>query len=94
MPVIYVEGPPIQEVDKKRTLVAKLTEAAVEAFLDGRIGFGEIVPLVEMILNRTEPGAEVTLEDLLAADVWARRQVGEMISTAAGERRAGERQST
>jgi 1-deoxy-D-xylulose-5-phosphate reductoisomerase len=69
-------------------------EAAVEAFLDGRIGFGEIVPLVEMILNLTEPAAEVTLENLLAADVSARRQVGEMISTAAGEPRAGERQST
>jgi len=69
-------------------------EAAVEAFLDGRIGFGEIVPLVEMILNLTEPGAEVTLENLLAADVWARRQVDETISTAAGESRVGEREPT
>ena len=69
-------------------------EAAVEAFLEGRIGFGEIVPLVEMVLNISEPAAEVTLEDLLAADEWARRQVDETISAAGGKQRAGERGPT
>ncbi|MGB2824297.1 MAG: 1-deoxy-D-xylulose-5-phosphate reductoisomerase, partial [Phycisphaerae bacterium] len=69
-------------------------EAAVEAFLEGRIGFGEIVPLVEMVLNISEPAAEVTLEDLLAADEWARRQVDETISAAGGKQRAGERRPT
>jgi 1-deoxy-D-xylulose-5-phosphate reductoisomerase len=69
-------------------------EAAVEAFLEGRIGFGEIVPLVEMVLNISGPAAEVTLEDLLAADEWARRQVDETISAAGGKQRAGERGPT
>ena len=58
-------------------------EAAVEAFLDGRIGFGRIVPIVESIVNQTPPTAEVTLKALLEADQWARRQVEAMLSGAA-----------
>lgn len=49
-------------------------EAAVEAFLDGRISFGDIVPMVEDILNRSPRAGEVTLESLVAADAWARRE--------------------
>lgn len=69
-------------------------EAAVEAFLDGRIAFGRIVPLVEAVLNLTPPVAEVTLEALLDADQWARRQVARMISDAARARPAAKPQST
>jgi 4-oxalocrotonate tautomerase len=32
MPIITVEGPSIKDMDRKRTFVAKLTNAAVEAF--------------------------------------------------------------
>jgi len=55
-------------------------EAAVEAFIDGKIAFGQIVPLVEEILNRSEPMKEVTLDGLLSADAWARREVGQAVS--------------
>ena len=65
-------------------------EAAVEAFLGGRLAFGEIVPLVESIMNLPPPPAEVTLEALLAAEAWARLRVDEMVSHAAGTPRAGE----
>ena len=54
-------------------------EAAVEAFLAGRIRFGQIVPLVEEVLNRTPAVDEVTLELLLAADAKARRRVAEAV---------------
>jgi len=54
-------------------------EAAVEAFLAGRIRFGQIVEMVETVLNQTPSVAEVTLESLLRADNWARRQVQELI---------------
>ncbi|HUS91080.1 MAG TPA: 1-deoxy-D-xylulose-5-phosphate reductoisomerase [Phycisphaerae bacterium] len=64
-------------------------EAAVAAFLDGRIRFGRIVPLVESVVNRTAPAAEVTLEALLDADAWARREVGRMIEEAAAMNPAG-----
>ena len=57
-------------------------EAAVEAFLDGRIPFGRIVSLVEKILNRGTDTDEVTLEALLAADAWARRQVTDELAAA------------
>ncbi len=55
-------------------------ESAVEAFLDGQIPFGQIVPLVEEIVNRTAAGGEVTMTSLRAADAWARRQVAERIA--------------
>jgi 4-oxalocrotonate tautomerase len=32
MPNIYIEGPPIKDLDKKRKLVAEITDAAAEAF--------------------------------------------------------------
>ncbi len=32
MPNIVVDGPPIKDLDKKRKLVEKMTEAAVEAY--------------------------------------------------------------
>ena len=55
-------------------------EAAVEAFLDGRIRFGRIVELVEEILNQTPPATEVTLEGLVAADARSRAQVAQAIA--------------
>ena len=50
-------------------------EAAVEEFLAGRIKFLQIMELVEYCLNRHEVRQTTRLEDLLAADAWARRQV-------------------
>ncbi|MFW6132969.1 MAG: 1-deoxy-D-xylulose-5-phosphate reductoisomerase [Planctomycetota bacterium] len=50
-------------------------EAAVAAFCDGAIAFGDIVPLVGQTLARCEPIEDVTLDALLAAEAWARREV-------------------
>ena len=58
-------------------------EAAVEAFIDGKIPFGQIVPLVEEILNRTEPMKEVTLDGLLSAGEWARQEVDRAVAEGA-----------
>ncbi|MDP6637060.1 MAG: 1-deoxy-D-xylulose-5-phosphate reductoisomerase [Phycisphaerae bacterium] len=54
-------------------------EAAVQAFLDGNILFGQIVELVETVLKYTPATDEITLEALLQADRWARGQVTEQI---------------
>ena len=51
-------------------------EASVEQFLAGRIPFGQIVELVEDILNHTPQVSHITLTDLQQADAWARQQVG------------------
>lgn len=50
-------------------------EEAVEAFLNGKIRFGQIVDFVEDILNQAPPCPDITLEALMQADAWARRQV-------------------
>ena len=51
-------------------------EVCVEAFRQGRLGFTQIVPTVASVLAREDvpltPGASLTVEDVLAADAWAR----------------------
>jgi len=49
-------------------------EAAVEQFLAGRIGFTDIVALVEAVLSRHEVKAEPGFDELMAADKWAREE--------------------
>ncbi len=47
-------------------------EVAVDAFLGGRIRFTEIASIIEHVLD-TEPAAPAfSLDDILAADMWAR----------------------
>ncbi len=50
-------------------------EAAVEAFLAGRIRFVRIMELIEHCLDTHQVGPATTLEELLEADAWARAQV-------------------
>ncbi len=53
-------------------------EAAVDEFLAGRIKFVSIVELIEHCLDKHGTKTEVSLEELLEADAWARREVLEM----------------
>ena len=53
-------------------------EAAVEEFLAGRIKFVNIVEIIENCLNRHNVKATVSLEEVLEADAWARREVTEL----------------
>lgn len=55
-------------------------EAAVRAFLDRKICFGDVVALVEETLNRHKGTDETDLEALLAADRWARHRVAEAVA--------------
>jgi len=50
-------------------------EAAVQEFLAGRIKFANIVELIEHCLNKHNVKRRVSLEELLEADAWARREV-------------------
>ena len=50
-------------------------ETAVQEFLAGRIRFVKIVELIEQCLNKHEVKRNVSLEELLEADAWARREV-------------------
>ena len=55
-------------------------EAAVGLFLGGRIGFQDIYRHVARVVERHDVVARPALEDILAADAWARRQVLEGVA--------------
>jgi len=54
-------------------------EAAVELFLSQRIKFTDIVRLVEQTLEEHEAIAHPTLEEIMAADTWAREKIFKLI---------------
>ena len=58
-------------------------EVAVEAFLDGRLGFLRIPQIIERVLEAAgrETSVPQSLADVRATDAWARRQAAETIST-------------
>lgn len=48
-------------------------EECVEAFHDGRVNFTDIIETVRRVVEEHAPsGAELTVEDVLAAETWAR----------------------
>lgn len=57
-------------------------EAAVEAFLAGRIPFGAIVELIEHCLDVHNERTHLSLDDLLAIDDWSRQEVARRLADA------------
>ncbi len=55
-------------------VLSAANEAAVAAFLDGRIGFNRIVEVLSEVLDRHEVRAEASVEAVMAADRWAREE--------------------
>ena len=58
-------------------------EEAVEAFLSERLRFGDIPRVIESVLERHEGAPEPALEDVLAAEEWARREARSAIGARA-----------
>ncbi|MBI4300639.1 MAG: 1-deoxy-D-xylulose-5-phosphate reductoisomerase [Chloroflexi bacterium] len=54
-------------------------EAAVGLFLQGRVGFGDIAVLVRRVLDAHVGTAKPSLDEVLAADAWARERVRELV---------------
>ena len=56
-------------------------EVCVEAFRQGRLAFTQIVPTISTVLSRHDvpltPGTSLTVEDVLAADAWARAEAAQ-----------------
>jgi 1-deoxy-D-xylulose-5-phosphate reductoisomerase len=48
-------------------------EIAVQRFLDGRIGFADIWGIVEAVMDRHDVVDSPSLQDIMGADEWARR---------------------
>lgn len=61
-------------------------EVAVAAFLDGRMRFGEIAEVVGSAVGAFSGPAAPNLDDILAADGWARQWTVDRITELAGER--------
>jgi 1-deoxy-D-xylulose-5-phosphate reductoisomerase len=61
-------------------------EIAVEAFLDGRIGFTQIAEIVEDTLNRIPNRAPSSIGDILCIDIESRAQARELVSQVTGSR--------
>jgi 1-deoxy-D-xylulose-5-phosphate reductoisomerase len=55
-------------------------EAAVKLFLERKIRFGAIIEIIESCLDKHDVKTDVTLEELLAADEWARNEVNQCLN--------------
>jgi 1-deoxy-D-xylulose-5-phosphate reductoisomerase len=58
-------------------------EVAVEAFRAGRLEFGRIVPTIAdvLALHDVPSGEQLTVDDVLAADAWARREATRLVGS-------------
>jgi 1-deoxy-D-xylulose-5-phosphate reductoisomerase len=57
-------------------VMAAADEVAVARFLAGELGFLDIPAVIERALERHEPIPDPSLEEVLAADAWARQVAG------------------
>ena len=57
----------------------KAEEAAVMAFLDGKIPLPRIVEIVQTIVDEHEPPSVVSVVHIERADAWARHRTAEII---------------
>ncbi|GAI49068.1 unnamed protein product, partial [marine sediment metagenome] len=55
-------------------------EVAVELFLSQRIKFIDIPNLIEQVLEQHQAIVHPALEEIMAADAWAREKVMQLIS--------------
>ncbi len=59
-------------------------EVAVAAFLQGRIGFLSLPDVINMVLEAHRPRPYPTLDEILAADAWAREEAGSWVERMSG----------
>ena len=60
-------------------------EVAVEAFLERQLPFTEIPVVIDAVLRRHRVTAIDSLEDVLAADAWAREMARSLLPVRSGE---------
>jgi len=60
-------------------VLSAANEVAVRAFLDRKIGFGEIARTIEATMREHSPNGIASIDDVLAADEWARSRAIMMI---------------
>ena len=65
------------------TVYSAVDEVAVDGFANARITFQGISRLIETVLDRHEPHRIASLDDVLEADRWARREAETLIKSIA-----------
>ena len=61
------------------TVLNAANEVAVEAFLEGRIGFREIHRVIDKTMQRHESGRPVDIGEILSVDRWARENASSLV---------------
>lgn len=54
-------------------------ECAVEAFIEAKIGYSDIYPLIRKVMDRHGVQKDPTIDDILAADLWAREEAERIV---------------
>jgi 1-deoxy-D-xylulose-5-phosphate reductoisomerase len=68
----------LREGGSMPTVLNAVNELAVQAFLDGKIGFTEIPKIIELVMNQSPTTPLTSIDDVLVADLAARR-MGELL---------------
>jgi 1-deoxy-D-xylulose-5-phosphate reductoisomerase len=66
------------------TVLNAANEVAVEAFLQRQLAFMDVPVVIEKVLRRHQPTPINALEDVLAADAWAREQARSLVPVQSG----------
>ena len=69
-------------------VMSAANEVAVAAFIDEKIGYMDIIPLVEAVLNEhvaKDLMMAPSIDDIVAADGWARVRAGELAGKVGGK---------
>jgi 1-deoxy-D-xylulose-5-phosphate reductoisomerase len=82
-PALRVARAALQAGGSQPTVLSAANEVAVDAFLRGRIGFSQIVAIVEDVLARVPTRALDTLADVGVADAEARREASQLVASRA-----------
>jgi 1-deoxy-D-xylulose-5-phosphate reductoisomerase len=54
-------------------------EVAVQSFLEGSIGFGQVYPLLKSVVQAHKPRSSGSLEAVMEADRWARQEARKLV---------------
>ncbi len=88
-PALQLAFAALEQGGVKPAMLNAANEVAVEAFLEGRLGFTDIAAVVDATLALAGPQEDRDLEAILLADRLARQRAGEEVSRRTTTRQAG-----
>jgi 1-deoxy-D-xylulose-5-phosphate reductoisomerase len=78
-PALQLAYRALEDGESMPAVLNAANEVAVEAFLNGRIGFTEIPVIIEKTMNAHQPHTFASIEDVLLADRWGREKAREIL---------------